>query len=54
MLKIKQMKFGGQRPPNWKIDRFRHEYASQLNLYMNFYIQLLSEDDIKQYLLENI
>ena len=80
-----------------KIDRFRHEYASQLNLYMNCYkhkvmqaddnppiglllctdygvttvqyateglsqnlfvskyrLQLPSEDDIKQYLLENI
>lgn len=80
-----------------KIDRFRHEYASQLNLYMNYYkhevmqaddnppiglllctdygvttvqyateglsqnlfvskyrLQLPSEDDIKQYLLENI
>ena len=80
-----------------KIDRFRHEYASQLNLYMNYYkhevmqpddnppiglllctdygettvqyateglsqnlfvskyrLQLPSEEDIKQYLLENI
>ena len=80
-----------------KIDRFRHEYASQLNLYMNYYkhevmqaddnppiglllctdygvttvqyateglsqnlfvskyrLQLPSEDDIKQYLLDNI
>ena len=80
-----------------KIDRFHHEYASQLNLYMNYYkhevmqaddnppiglllctdygettvqyateglsqnlfvskyrLQLPSEDDIKQYLLENI
>jgi len=80
-----------------KIDRFRHEYASQLNFYMNYYkhevmqaddnppiglllctdygvttvqyateglsqnlfvskyrLQLPSEDDIKQYLLENI
>lgn len=80
-----------------KIDRFRHEYASQLNLYMNYYkhevmqqddnppiglllctdygettvqyateglsqnlfvskyrLQLPSEDDIKQYLLENL
>lgn len=80
-----------------KIDRFRHEYASQLNLYMNYYkhemmqeddnppiglllctdygvttvqyateglsqnlfvskyrLQLPSEDDIKQYLQENI
>ena len=80
-----------------KIDRFRHEHASQLNLYMNYYkhevmqaddnppiglllctdygvttvqyateglsqnlfvskyrLQLPSEDDIKQYLLENI
>ena len=80
-----------------KIDRFRHEYASQLNLYINYYkhevmqaddnppiglllctdygvttvqyateglsqnlfvskyrLQLPSEDDIKQYLLENI
>ena len=80
-----------------KIDRFRHEYASQLNLYMDYYkhevmqaddnppiglllctdygvttvqyateglsqnlfvskyrLQLPSEDDIKQYLLENI
>lgn len=80
-----------------KIDRFRHEYVSQLNLYMNYYkhevmqaddnppiglllctdygvttvqyateglsqnlfvskyrLQLPSEDDIKQYLLENI
>jgi predicted nuclease of restriction endonuclease-like (RecB) superfamily len=80
-----------------KIDRFRHEYASQLNLYMNYYkhevmqeddnppiglllctdygettvqyateglsqnlfvskyrLQLPSEEDIKQYLMENI
>ena len=80
-----------------KIDRFRHEYASQLNLYMNYYkhevmqtddnppiglllctdygvttvqyateglsqnlfvskyrLQLPSEEDIKQYLLDNI
>ena len=29
-----------------KIDRFRHEYASQLNLYMNYYKhQVMQEDD---------
>ena len=29
-----------------KIDRFRHEYASQLNLYMNYYKhEVMQEDD---------
>ena len=38
-----------------KIDRFRHEYASQLNLYMNYYKhEVMQEDDIRKYMLENI
>lgn len=28
-----------------KIDRFRHEYASQLNFYMNYYKHEMMQDD---------